>query len=404
MMLIHDHEKDGGYRVAFMTVQYDRVGSGPGTFTRYMRQACRGGRLDLTFFSDDMERPLHVFERKIAHASLPNIAGRLLLRSYRFDAAFKALHKKHPFDLLWYNTAPANGLFSAMRKPDVPVVLMLSDYTNAISRYPLVTRKQFGAWRSVTRSIWRVFERQALRACDAVVVNSHFMKRSIARWYGLPEEKIFVLYKAVDVGRFAYQPPRAVASPLRVLFLKSDYRRGSLSVLLEALGNLPLETTLTVAGPPEAEHAALRRLAKHAGYDEPMRLCGRVSREEVQELYREHDVLCVPSNTEALGVVFLEALASGVPAIGGNVGGVPEVLDDGRAGWLVEPGSASDVRQALLEVAHRPDVRTQKVQHGRTHAETFSVDRMVDRFQQIAEDVVQACSRRGDDATVHSGS
>ena len=371
-----------------MTVQYDRVGSGPGTFARYMRQANRDGQLDLTFFSDDIKAPCQDFERKLTRPGIPDIAGGLLLRSYRFHAAFEALHQRRPFDLLWYNTAPANGLFSALGRSDVPVVLMLSDYNNAISRYPLATRAQFGAWRSVVRSVWRIFEKRALHACDAVVVNSHFMKRQVARWYGLPEQKLSVLYKAVDLSRFTYQPPRSLASPLRVLFLKSDYRRGGLPVLLEALAGGSPRAMLTVAGPPEGEHAALRKLAAQAGYAGPMRLCGRVSREKAQQLYREHDVLCVPSNAEALGVVFLEALASGVPAIGGNVGGVPEVLDAGQAGWLVEPGSASDVRQALLEVTQRPDVCAQKVQQGRAHAQTFSVDRMVERFRHIAESVV----------------
>ena len=67
--------------------------------------------------------------------------------------------------------------------------------------------------------------------------------------------------------------------------------------------------------------------------------------------------ITVPSRAEALGVAFMEALASGTPAIGSNVGGIPEVLDQGRAGWLVDAKHALSIRAAIVEAVTNANVR-----------------------------------------------
>ena len=60
------------------------------------------------------------------------------------------------------------------------------------------------------------------------------------------------------------------------------------------------------------------------------------------------DIFCVPSHKEALGVANLEALSRGVPVISSNAGGIPEVLNYGKCGWMANPGDSEDLASVLF--------------------------------------------------------
>jgi glycosyltransferase involved in cell wall biosynthesis len=102
------------------------------------------------------------------------------------------------------------------------------------------------------------------------------------------------------------------------------------------------------------------------------------------EQFAANDLLCIPSRSEALGIAFMEALAAGLPAIGTNVGGIPEVLDDGRAGWLATPYDIDDIARQIRSVCEDAALRERKRRHGLDHVQRFSTDAMVVRFNELA--------------------
>lgn len=375
-----------GPKVALMTRQYDHVETGPGTFVNYLE--AQNETLELTFFSQDIASP-DSRHRRVEFTSFRGWPGGQFIRSYAYHRAVSKVHAERPFDLIWYNTSPKTGFFSVLDALNVPVVLMINDYNNAISRYPLESRKELGIWSSIKRPIWRIFEKWTLRAADAVVVNSRFMKRVLGRWYGLPGRKMFRLYKAVDTDAFPFEPDRSFQPPWRVLFIKRDYKRGGLEELIDALSRLSVQTSLTIAGPAKGQASNIQSLIRAHRYEGDVDFLGRVSRERVRDLFQSHDLFCVPSRAEALGVVFLEALASGIPVVGTRVGGIPEVLDGGEAGGLVSARDVNELCRALKEVIRNPELRERRQHHGRRHAESFSVDRMVRRMEEIIREVLE---------------
>jgi glycosyltransferase involved in cell wall biosynthesis len=166
--------------------------------------------------------------------------------------------------------------------------------------------------------------------------------------------------------------------------VKSDYIRGGLPDLLAALPRLAVPVQLSIAGPLASESGHIRALAQEHGYRGVLTLLGRLSRPAAAQALREHDVLCVPSRREALGVTFLEALASGTPAVGTQVGGIPEVLADGAAGWLARPGDPQDLARTLDLVIRDDYARMQRVRRGRQHVLRFSTDTMIEAVASIA--------------------
>jgi glycosyltransferase involved in cell wall biosynthesis len=74
-------------------------------------------------------------------------------------------------------------------------------------------------------------------------------------------------------------------------------------------------------------------------------------------LWREADVFALPTRVDAFGIVFQEAAAAGLPAIGTTVNAVPELVADGEAGVLVPPGDISALAQALRRLVDSPGAR-----------------------------------------------
>jgi glycosyltransferase involved in cell wall biosynthesis len=83
-------------------------------------------------------------------------------------------------------------------------------------------------------------------------------------------------------------------------------------------------------------------------------LRGRLSPERLEAEYRRADVMALPSRYEGFGIVFLEALARGVPVVAPRTGGVLDIVAPGREGFLVPPGSVGAIRRVLREILADP--------------------------------------------------
>lgn len=377
---------DPGPRIAFVTSVYDRTAVGGGTFVHYLRRAVEEGRLDLVFFSDDMRRADSSCERAVsipdAVAGLP---GGWITRAWYYHRAFLAAHAERPFDILWHNNA-LTALFDVLHGAPLPVVGMINDYKNAESRTPFATRRKYGWSQAMKRFCWHQMERFVVRRLDHVVVNSRFMRDQLRSTYGVDPEKVRILYKGVDLEQFPFVEPSPIARPVRILFVKSDYVTGGLHDLIAALDGFPVSVELTLVGIPASERPGIERAARDVGVAE-VHVVEHVSRKEMPGYFTEHDLLCVPSRSEALGVVFLEALASGTPAVGSDAGGIPEALDSGRAGWLPKAQDPAALRRVLCGVIDDEKARERKVRHGRSHVASLSRDAMIRRMRAMAEEI-----------------
>jgi len=102
-------------------------------------------------------------------------------------------------------------------------------------------------------------------------------------------------------------------------------------------------------------------------------------RRDVPELMAISDVFVMSSLWEGLGLVFLEAMAAGLPQLGSRVSAVPEVVTEGETGLLVEPGQVEPLADAMLRLAGDDALRARMADAGRARvAQNFAIDRMVD--------------------------
>ena len=104
----------------------------------------------------------------------------------------------------------------------------------------------------------------------------------------------------------------------------------------------------------------------------PTVFTGYLGGEELAAAYASADVFAFPSTTETLGLVALESMASGVPVVGADAGGIPFVVDDGRTGFLVPPGDVDALTGRLEQLVADPGLRARMGAAVREDAEQHS--------------------------------
>jgi glycosyltransferase involved in cell wall biosynthesis len=150
------------------------------------------------------------------------------------------------------------------------------------------------------------------------------------------------------------------------------------------------EANLVFVGADGGQRANVEARVRGFGLEGRVHVLGHVPDEAMlAAAYREATVTVLPSEYEAFGLVLLESLAQGTPVIASRVGGIPEVVEDGRSGLLVPPKDANALADALRKVFADPALARRLGHHGRTETvPRFTWDRLVDRLDAIYREVL----------------
>jgi glycosyltransferase involved in cell wall biosynthesis len=106
--------------------------------------------------------------------------------------------------------------------------------------------------------------------------------------------------------------------------------------------------------------------------------------EDVAPFYAAFDALILPSSNEGTPVSAIEALAAGRPVVATRVGGVPDVVQEGEDGFLVEPGATDDLAERLARLAREPELRERMGRAGRDRVlPRYAVERLVDDIDRL---------------------
>jgi glycosyltransferase involved in cell wall biosynthesis len=183
-----------------------------------------------------------------------------------------------------------------------------------------------------------------------------------------------------------------------VLYVGRLRTRKAVAVLLEAMSVLARrrpDLRLVIAGDGE-QGPALRRRAALPDLEGRVEFAGPLDREQIAQWYRRVAVLCLPSTYEGFPVTIVEAMAAGLPVVATRVAGVPEAVEDGVTGVLVEPEDAEGLAAALDAVLEDVDLRRKM---GKAARRAFERRYTIDRVAQ-AHFALYARLERGEDRVV----
>lgn len=273
---------------------------------------------------------------------LPARPGRLAF-TYQ---AMRATRRYGPFDVIF-----CGHLYMA------PLAALLSKTTGT----PLWLQLHgIEAWQRP-----KPLQRWAAECAGLVTAVSRHTRRLFLGWANCAPEAVKVLPNTVD-ERFSPGPkPEALLDHyqlrgkqvlLTVSRLAASERYKGHDRIIQAVAELrsPHPDIVYVVAGDGDDRPRLEQLARDLGLAEQVRFIGYVPDSELPDLFRAADVFIMPSTGEGFGIVFLQALTSGVPAIGGNSDGSRDPLCDGLTGELVDPTDPSSVKRGILSGLAKP--------------------------------------------------
>lgn len=204
---------------------------------------------------------------------------------------------------------------------------------------------------------WGLLDKLLSLPASQIIAVSKSVKKFISRYEFIPPQKIKVIYHGVDISRFT---KTTSIGNLRKKFQikKTDFVIGIVGritaqkghiYLLQAVAklksNIP-NIKLLVIGTGELQQE-LSNSCRILNIENQVKFLG--FRQNMPELYRIMDILCLPSIYEGLGLVLVEAMLCNTITIGANIHGITEIIEDGVNGFLVPPRDVS----ALVHVIHK---------------------------------------------------
>ncbi len=197
------------------------------------------------------------------------------------------------------------------------------------------------------------FTRLALSKCKKITLMSKDLLYTTTN-LGIPREKFEYIPPPIDFAKF-HSGPWEEREPL-IVFIGSLIKRKAPDVLIKAYKKVssqyPDYTLIMVGSGPEKK--SLLELVEILGLNDKIRFIPRLSSAEVSQLLRKSRLFVLPSIEEALGMVVVEALASGTPVVATNVGGIPEVTPI-KAGKLVAPNDPEELSETICSMLNRVD-------------------------------------------------
>lgn len=374
-------------RILLLNYEYPPLGGGAGHASAALveRLVDQGIAVDVVTASTGGTRTVRVEEprpglsmywirtrRKGIHQVGLRGAGGYLLHAAR---VVRRLARERCYDAAHvFFSLPTGALLPFVDLGRTPVIVSLrgSDVPGYDTSKPALQRAH-RVLRPLTRWIWRRADR-VVTVCSAL---GDLVRRTD------PHLDMEVIQNGVDLDLFdAPRVPRAhPLEPVRCLAVARLIQRKGIEPLLRGWALLErgrFQLEIVGDGPLSGY---FRRIAEELGIAGEVRFSGPLARGALAERYRAADLFTLVPFDEAFGNVYAEALASGLPIVGSDVGGIPELVDDGENGLLVPAGDPAATAAAIRRLADDPALRRQMSAANRARAgATLSWDHMTQRY------------------------
>lgn len=245
-------------------------------------------------------------------------------------------------------------------------------------------------WTSPHRHrILRSWVSRLARQADAVVAQSHNTLENLHRYF-VPEVDASIIPLGIP------RPPAVTASrrdfniddnETVMVVVGRLVKRKNIGQLIEVVSRLPEHVRLLIIG-SGPEEQALRERASGLGIAGRVTFVGQVSNEDKFRLLSIADLFVSTSFHEGFGLVFLEAMALGLPVICYANGGQTDYLVDGKSGYLVDLNDVTTFEQRCLQLCQRADLRREIAAWNRECVEAFFIDHCARQYETLFESVL----------------
>ncbi|MCK5628347.1 glycosyltransferase family 4 protein [Candidatus Bathyarchaeota archaeon] len=212
----------------------------------------------------------------------------------------------------------------------------------------------------------RIFENRMLERSNKIIAVSEYTKRELLKYYRVKQDKIRVIHNGVDIEKFKPTINKLKAKEVlgldpedkTILYVGRLYSRKGLFTLIESMPAVVKKfkkAKLMISGKGLSNE--LKKLISHAeklGVEKNIVFTGYFPDEKLPQLYQAADIFAFSTFYENLPFAILEAMSTGLPVVTTNVGGIPEIIEDGVNGFLVEPFNSNQLANRILRFLDNP--------------------------------------------------
>lgn len=272
------------------------------------------------------------------------------------------------------HTTPDYGLFHSRHK--TPLILTFHNYVlDAFMKDYSSPLQNIHYWSDLQ---W--FTRHAVKKASVITAVSHFTAELVGKELAIDNVK--VIYNGIDQNRFCpNRPAKRLDKEIRVLFCGNLTRRKGASWLLPILEKLSAKINIFYT-------SGLRNQAALPGNNR-LQCLGSIDYEQMPAIYNEMDILLFPTVREGFGLAAAEAMACGLPVVATHCSSLPELIDDGKGGFLCPLGDVQVFADKINQLAEDPLLRREMGEYNRTKVEkAFTMERMVKEYQLLFDEVL----------------
>lgn len=272
----------------------------------------------------------------------------------------------------------------AARWRSTPFLLTANDA--AVSPYGSLIKKASADFYN------NIFGKGLLALCAKIVAVSQANADDLFR-LGADRRKVSIIPNGIQMERFLNgRKLRIIRDNPLILYVGRVSEDKGLGSLIKAvplvLKDFPRAKFLIV-GEDYGYLSRLKALVRKSGVEKSVALLGRLSDEELVRVYKKADAFVLPSELEAFGIVVIEAMASGLPVVVSNVGGMKNIVHDGVNGLLFEVGNSKQLAEKIISLFNDEHLRVKLAENGRkTVLENYSIEKVVDKLEKLYLEVL----------------
>lgn len=273
------------------------------------------------------------------------------------------------------HTTPDYACFHKQR--NVPLVLTFHNYV--LDKYMSEHSTWLQCIHYQTDLKW--LTKKSVGLADKITAVSQFTANLVKKELGL-KEPIKVIYNGIDEAAFRPTGTVKQRKKIKVLFSGNLTKRKGAHWLLPILKKLNsnIEIIYTTGPRGKGEVGDHSRLVN----------AGRVSYTDMPQLYQSADILLFPTVREGFGLTAAEAMACGLPVVATDCSSLPELIDNGKGGFLCGLGNIEEFASKINLLAENETLRKEMAGYNRTKVEQlFTLERMVAEYEELFEKVIQ---------------
>lgn len=274
-------------------------------------------------------------------------------------------------------------------------------YAFAIKSVPLIMTEHDPFKLSPIKNI---LKKRSLKKVKKIVTISRHNQKLLQELYPKHSDKVQLIPNGLDITwwqsqllRFTDEERRKIKqelfhandNTLIVICVAELHERKGQKYLIEAIPEVVSEfpnVKFVFVGDGPAR-ANLEELVSRLKLEHHVTFTGQ--QKNISKLLKSSDIFCLPSRREAFGMVNLEAMLAGLPVIASRVGGIPDIVVDGKTGILVEPENPQALTKALKNLIKNPEKRTAMTLSGQKQALKFAASTMAKEYEKVYEEVLK---------------